>query len=181
MRTRVELARHLLDFSYRLTSDHLAGLSIEQALFAPEGGYRSTLGTLKHIAGWSHVYRSYAFESPPRHWKFVDWPRGLRDTIEPTQDYFDEVVAWFDRSHQNWMASLEPLTDDDMDAPRLLHWRQQAPLFDIVTIIASHHVYHAGELNQLLSIYKGEAWEEMEEVEENHISTIGHRVKPPWL
>jgi hypothetical protein len=33
----------------------------------------------------------------------------------------------------------------------------------------------------LLSIYRGEAWEETEEVEENNISTIGHRVRPLWL
>jgi hypothetical protein len=50
-----------------------------------------------------------------------------------------------------------------------------------VTIVAHHHVYHAGEINQLLAIVRGEAWEEGEEVEENHISTLGHRVTPPWL
>jgi hypothetical protein len=55
------------------------------------------------------------------------------------------------------------------------------PLFDIAATIARHHVYHAGEINQLLSIARGEAWEEFEEVEENHISTVGHRVRPPWL
>jgi hypothetical protein len=27
----------------------------------------------------------------------------------------------------------------------------------------------------------GEAWEYGEEVEENHISTLGHRVRPPWI
>lgn len=42
-------------------------------------------------------------------------------------------------------------------------------------------VYHAGELNQVLSICRGEAWEEGEEVEENNVSTVGHRVQPPWL
>jgi hypothetical protein len=42
-------------------------------------------------------------------------------------------------------------------------------------------VYQTGEINQLLSIVRGEAWEEYEEVEENHIPTAGHRVRPPWL
>jgi len=181
MRSRVDLARQLLDFSYRLASGNLAGLTLEQALFTPEGGYRSAVGTLKHIAGWSHVYHSYAFDEHPRHWLRIDWPRGLRDTIVATQDYSDEVVAWFERSHRAWMQSFDTLTDEDIDKPRPLHWRAEAPLFDIVVMIATHHVYHAGEINQLLSLHKGEAWEETEEVEENHISTVGHRVRPNWM
>jgi hypothetical protein len=50
----------------------------------------------------------------------------------------------------------------------------------VIAIITNHHSYHAGEMNQILSIKRGKAWEEGEEVEENHISTVGHRVKPPW-
>ena len=46
--------------------------------------------------------------------------------------------------------------------------------------IATHHVYHAGEINQLLSIHRHEAWEEGEEVEENLAPSEGHRVIPPW-
>jgi len=46
---------------------------------------------------------------------------------------------------------------------------------------ACHWCYHAGELNEILSIIRGEAWEYCEEVEENHISTAGHRVKPGWM
>ena len=33
----------------------------------------------------------------------------------------------------------------------------------------------------LLSIARGEAWEYTEEVEENHISTYGHGVRPDWM
>ncbi|MBV9328025.1 MAG: hypothetical protein JO352_30290 [Chloroflexi bacterium] len=62
-----------------------------------------------------------------------------------------------------------------------MHWGELRPLFDMVAAIARHRVYHAGEINQLLSIARVEAWEEYEEVEENHISTIGHRVRPSWL
>jgi hypothetical protein len=35
-------------------------------------------------------------------------------------------------------------------------------------MVASHHLYHAGESNQLLALCRGEAWEKGEEVEENH-------------
>jgi hypothetical protein len=33
----------------------------------------------------------------------------------------------------------------------------------------------------LLSIARGEAWKYGEEVEENHISTAGHGVRPDWM
>jgi hypothetical protein len=36
-------------------------------------------------------------------------------------------------------------------------------------MIAAHHIYHAGELNQVLSIYRDAAWEEGEEVEDNEL------------
>ena len=181
MRTRVELTQHLLDGAYRVAADNVVGLTLDEALFVPPGGYRSVLGTLKHLAGWSHVYHSFAFDSAPKGWTEIGWPRGLRDTVDTSQTYLDEVVAWFGQAHEAWMGALGELDEAQIDLPRPLHWGQTAPLFDIVTIIANHHVFHGGEINQILSISRKEAWEEGEEVEENHISTLGHRVKPPWM
>ena len=164
MRTRRELASLVIEQAFQMLADNVRGLRIDEALFLPPGGFRSTLGTLKHIAGWSHVYRSYAFDAEPRHWEHIDWPRGLRDTVDPSQSYLDEVIAWAQAAHTGLLRCLNELPDDA----------------ELATI-ARHHVYHAGEINQLLSIARGEAWEEYEEVEENHISTVGHRVRPPWL
>lgn len=48
-------------------------------------------------------------------------------------------------------------------------------------MVAGHWSYHAGEINEILAIRRGEAWEDGEEVEENHISTVGHRVRRPWI
>jgi hypothetical protein len=38
-----------------------------------------------------------------------------------------------------------------------------------------------GEINEIKAIVRGEAWEYTEEMEENHISTIGHRMRPAWM
>jgi hypothetical protein len=64
---------------------------------------------------WSAVY-SYAFEPGPRHWDATDWPRGLRDHIEASAAYLGEVLAWFDRTYERWLASLAGV--DDLDAAR---------------------------------------------------------------
>jgi uncharacterized damage-inducible protein DinB len=175
-RSKKDLAMDILESSYDVMMRHLGDLSLEEALFVPTGGYRSVLGTLKHAAGWSHVYRSYAFDESPKHWKDVDWPDGLRDTVIKSEAYVSSIIEWFRGAHQQWIKDLKALDDDQMEELRRLHWGEQLPLFDIVAMIARHHVYHAGELNQVLSICRGEAWEEGEEVEENNVSTIGHRV-----
>lgn len=179
--SQLELAISLLESSYGYMMRNLEGLTLDEALFVPEGGYRSVLGTLKHAAGWSHVYRSYAFDAKPQHWKDVGWPYGLRDTVEKSEEYVSAIVAWFEEAHRRWIDDLKALQRGQVQELRKLHWGEERPLFDIVAMIGRHHVYHAGEINQLLSILRGEAWEEGEEVEENNISTVGHRVRPPWL
>lgn len=180
-RSKLDLTLSILESSYDYMMSHLENIRLDEALFVPEGGFRSVLGTLKHAAGWSHVYRSYAFEKNPRHWKDVDWPHELRDTVVKSDEYLTAIVDWFEEAHRRWVADLKALESDQVEEMRRLHWGEERSLFDIVAMISRHHVYHAGEINQILSIYRGEAWEEGEEVEENNISTLGHRVKPPWL
>ena len=171
------LARTVLEEARRTFLDEFGSLTIEEALDAA-GGYRSIVGIAKHVAGWSAVYRAYAFDDAPRSWEATDWPNGLRDRIEATADYLAAVLAWFERSAAAWLAALDDAPD--LDEPRPVHWGATLPLGEIVSTVASHWTYHAGEINEILAIRRGEAWEDGEEVEENHIDTTGHRVRPPW-
>ncbi len=181
MSLKMEWSLHLLDHAYRTLRNNLRHLTLEEALFVPQGGYRSILGTLKHAAAWSHVYRSYAFDAMPVQWAKLNWPRGLRDTIHKSNEYLQEVIQWFVQAHTDWTRDLGSVTEIQLDESRRLHWGETAPLYQIVVLVAGHHLYHAGELNQTLSICRGEAWEEGEEVEENNISTASHRVRPDWM
>ena len=180
MRLRLALAKSLLDSGHRVFSQNVQHVSLDEALFVPSGGFRSILGTIKHAAAWSHVYRSFAFDQEPVGWRQLDWPDGARDTIVKSRAYLDAVISWMDLAHRRWLEDLAQTTEEQLDEPRPLHWGDSLPLFDIVALIAHHHAYHAGEINQILSICRGEAWEEGEEVEENNVSTVGHRVIPPW-
>ena len=90
---RLEMTRHFLEYAYRMMSRNVDGITLEEALYVPEGGHRSVSGTLKHAAGWSHVYRSFAFDPEPKHWQQIDWPHGLRYTIIKSQRYVDDVIA----------------------------------------------------------------------------------------
>ena len=180
MHTRLELARHLLDSAFGTLSDHLERLTLEEALFVPPGGYRSIIGTIKHAAGWGHVYRSYAFDASPVSWQSLRWPHGLRDTIIKSEAYLGDLIEWLRLSHRLWQQDLLGVKDEELDGLRPVHWGDTLRLSEIVRILAGHHFYHAGEINQLLSICRQEAWEEGEEVEENLIPSAGHRVVPPW-
>lgn len=172
------LARAVLDEAFTVFDDNVKGLTLEEFLDA-QGGYRSILGLTKHTAGWTRVYHSYAFEDPPRSWEQIDWPRGLRDTIDPSDDYMREVLAWLQASFDDWRGAVADPTD--LSSVRALHWDDTAPLREIVAMVAGHITYHAGEINEILAIRRGEAFEMGEEVEENHIATEGHRVRPIWM
>ncbi|HEU4355297.1 MAG TPA: DUF664 domain-containing protein [Actinomycetota bacterium] len=172
-----EMARAALESSRRMFLDNVAGVSLEEALDA-SGGYRSILGLVKHTAGWSTVYHSHAFDEAPRSWTEADWPRGLRERIDPSQAYLEELLAWFERSAQLWLGSVE--VGVELAEPRPVHWGERWPLRDIVAYVAAHWAYHAGEINMILAIRRAEAWEYGEHVEENHISTLGHSVRMPW-
>ena len=180
MGVRVESARATLAHAHGLFTANVGSLTLDEALFAA-GGYRSILGVLKHMGGWVHVYWSYAFEPQPRHWGKTSWPRGLRDTIDRSPEYLAEVIRWVSDGLQAWDNSLGSLDDEDLDHPRPLHWGEMASLGRIVVMIDHEVMYHTGELNLLLSIARGEGWEYSEEVEENHISTFGHGVRPDWM
>jgi len=180
MRTRAELALALLQHAHTILSSNVQNVTLDEALQSA-GGYRSIIGVLKHATGWSHVYHSYAFDAAPRHWAQQDFPRGHRDTIELTQAYLDDVRAWSEQAWEKWRDSLSALDDAAFDEPRPLHWGERRPLFDIAVFEATHCTYHAGEINAILATVRGEAWEYTEEVEENHISTVGHRLRPAWM
>lgn len=172
------MVRSFLEDAHETFVGNVRGVSLEDALDAA-GGYRSILGIMKHVAGWAAVYHSYAFDPEPNHWDEINWPRGLRETIDPSKEYVDEILAWLERSYARWLESVaEPA---DLDEPRPVAWGTTAPLREIVAMVAGHLSYHAGEINEILAIRRGEAWELGEQVEENHIPTAGHGVRPAWM
>jgi hypothetical protein len=178
--TDVEVSVRFVRMARQVLADQVRGVSLDEALFAGPGA-RSSLGVLKHIGGWLWVYWSYAFEAEPRHWERTHWPRGLRETVELSEEYFEEVAAWADAGLEAWEKSLAGIPGGEMGQLRRLHWGAQAPLEEIVVLAMQHVFYHAGEMNLLLSAKRGEAWEWGEEVEENHIDTFAFGVRPPWM
>jgi uncharacterized damage-inducible protein DinB len=169
------LAQAAFEEAHRTFTDNVRGISLDEALDAG-GGFRSILGLIKHTVGWSAVYHSFAFDDAPRTWEQIEWPRGLRDQIEPTEAYLHEILEWSVLTQERWLASTQPPADLDLERP--LPWGRSVPLREIIAMMAGHEIYHAGEINMILAMRRGEAWEAGEQVEENHIDTTGHVVDP---
>src|SRR5437762_1641399 len=121
--------RSLLASTHQMLKANVAALTLDEALFAA-GGYRSILGVLKHTGGWAHVYRSYAFDAEPKHWDHTSWPRGMRDEVDCTKEYVDEVIAWIDEAMSAWDADLA--ATDDVDEQRPVHSSDKATIAWIV-------------------------------------------------
>jgi hypothetical protein len=168
-----------LESARRMFLENVAGMSLEESLDSA-GGLRSILGLIKHTAGWAEVYHSFAFDDVPRSWVETDWPRGLRARIEPSDSYLQEVLAWFEHASEGWLKSVER-RGSNLDEERPMHWGDIWPLRDVIAYVAAHWAYHAGEINLILAIRRREGWEYGEHVEENHISSIGHSVRRPWM
>ena len=173
-----ELARYVFEDARKTFIDEVIGITLDEALDAGDG-LRSILGLMKHTAGWTDVYRSFAFDEVPLGWTDIEWPRGLRQQIEPTRAYLDEMRTWFEAAAEKWLAALEPPVD--LAESRPVHWGECLPLGEIVALAGGHISYHAGEINMILAIRRREAWEYGEHVEENHITTLGHSVRRPWM
>ena len=142
------VARATLESGRQTFLDNVTGISLEEALDAG-GGFRSIHGLAKHTAAWTAVYHSFAFDEAPRSWAATDWPRGLRERIEPSEGYIQEVLAWFERSSERWLRSVEQPTD--LDEARPVHGGDVWPLRQIVAYTATHWAYHAGEINVIIA------------------------------
>src|SRR5438552_18905118 len=116
MRTRAQLAAHLLQTARDTLAANIAHLTLDEAL-QPAGGHRSIFGILKHTAAWSRVYYSYAFEPEPKHWRKTDWPRGLRDTIDPSPAHVDQPLVWLEAPFQQWLSFFLAASDERVDRP----------------------------------------------------------------
>ncbi len=108
----------MIERSHQRLFDHVENIALPEAIFVPGGGFRSVLGTFKHAAGRSHVYRSFAFDQEPQHWGETDWPRGLRETVDKSEAYLEEVKDWFQRARVAWLRHLERLRPEQLEELR---------------------------------------------------------------
>ena len=108
-------------------------LSVEGSMWrtVPDGGVRTIESIALHIGSCKVMYDEYAFG--PGH------------------------LSW--DVHGRFVEHVRALGDDDLAAPRLTNWGELRQTRWLISTIAQHDVYHAGEVNHLRSILAAtDAW-----------------------
>lgn len=115
----------------------------------PPGGERTIASIVLHVGGCLAMYDDYAFGPGTKHWDdpdLIPWS----DADAPMAATIDWMTAAHDR-FVNHVASLEEV---DLAQPRLANWGEPMPTRWLVSAIATHSTYHAGEINHIRSLLR---------------------------
>jgi hypothetical protein len=114
---------------------------------APEPPPVTTIGwRLVHLAAWTDIYRSFAFEDGSESL--------LRMEVPGTAA---AAVAWLELAQDRFVGALEGLTPKAFDEPRPAHWGEQVRLSGLVGVIEVEHTHHGAEISLLRDLHRGAA------------------------
>jgi hypothetical protein len=120
----------------------------------PPGGERSIASIVVHVGGCLVMYDEYAFGPGRKTWDDADLVPWSRDEA-PMAD----AIAWMTAAHRRFVDHVAELGDDDLGTPRPANWGELVPTRDLIAAIATHASYHAGEINHIRSLMRGDdAW-----------------------
>ena len=130
--------------------------SVEESMWriVPEGGVRTIESIALHVGSCKVMYDEYAFGSGRLFWgdpAVQPWPAG--------EAPFAETIAWLQDVHDRFVEHVRALRDEDLATRRPTNWGELRKTRWLISTIAQHDVYHAGEVNHLRSILAAnDAW-----------------------
>ena len=106
----------------------------------------SILSIVQHIAVCEVMYASAAFRRGEVRW------RNCASRLEEIGPDWEANLAYLRESHDYWLGSWDSLTDGDLHEPRPTNWGEEWPAWRIISTIAQHASYHAGQIALLRAI-----------------------------
>ena len=100
----------------------------------------SILGQVTHVAGCKVLYGSAGFH---------DLQIRLREITERTIQIGSDWTAaktYLEEGHQYWLECWQHLTEGELDTMIPTNWGDEWPLWKMITNMASHDSYHAGQI-----------------------------------
>lgn len=120
----------------------------------PAGGARTIASIVLHVGACLVMYDEYAFGPGRRQWDDPDLVPWSREEAPMAQ-----AIDWMTAAHRRFVDHLAALGDDDLGEPRLANWGETVPTRWLVSAIATHSTYHAGEINHIRSLLRrDDAW-----------------------
>lgn len=162
-RAGIEAYRHLFEEAFRgrgieKTNEsqalltNLSGLAESEWRALPPGAARSVESIVVHVASVKLMYDDYAFGAGRLAWDDAE--------VEPWADGeapVADALRWLETMHERVAASLARLADDDeLDRERPTNWGGLRPTRWLLATLITHDAYHAGEINHIRSIIRGD-------------------------
>jgi hypothetical protein len=130
--------------------------SVQESMWRtiPDGGARTIESIALHVGSCKVMYDEYAFGPGRLFWGDPDvrpWPND--------EAPLEETIAWLQDVDGRFVEHVRMLRDEDLATPRPTNWGELRETRWLVSTIAQHDVYHAGEVNHLRSILAAnDAW-----------------------
>ncbi|HET7265293.1 MAG TPA: DinB family protein [bacterium] len=148
---RFELTNKLGNFAAHGVAPALAGVTVEMANWRPAPDQHTIAETIGHLAYHRELVALRLTGDPKPYRADDDWQAG-----PPTEEGLARVRARLDRSHQDVAAALAAVTPDDLLKPVMASWlsrKRVTRTIDLAVDIATHDLYHAGQIFVLKRLY----------------------------
>jgi hypothetical protein len=120
----------------------------------PPGGQRTIASIVLHVGACIVMYDEYAFGPASLRWDDPDLVPWSREDA-PMSD----AIAWMSDAHRRFVDHVAALDDAELSEPRMTNWGQMVPTRWLISAIATHSAYHAGEINHIRSLLReDDAW-----------------------
>ncbi|HYF12022.1 MAG TPA: DinB family protein [Actinomycetota bacterium] len=113
----------------------------------PPGGSRTIASIVLHIASCKVMYADYAFGPGQKRWDDASLVPWADDDVPQ-----DAAIEWLVATHEDLMAHVRALGDDDLGRLRMTNWGEQRETRWLLATLMQHDVYHAGEINHLRAL-----------------------------
>ena len=113
----------------------------------PPGGARTIASIVLHVGGCLVMYDEYAFGPGRKRWEdpdLVPW--------QPEDAPMTETIAWMTAAHRRFVDHVAALPEEELDALRAANWGERLPTRWLISTIATHAAYHAGEINHIRAL-----------------------------
>ena len=103
-----------------------------------------------HLAGWTDIYREFAFGDTRPDLNESDVPGDCRSGI-----------AWLYSAQDRFVASVAALGDESVFESRPAHWGVSVPVARLITTMLTEHVHHIAEIGALRDLRRGHAFSQL--------------------
>jgi hypothetical protein len=106
----------------------------------------SILGIVQHVAVCKVMYASAAFRGTEVRW------RECVTRLRESGSSWDANLTYLREAQEYWLESWSGLADEDLATPRMTNWGERWACRRIITTVAHHDSYHAGQISLLRAI-----------------------------